>query len=335
MIGSIMRVDSKVHGIQVIVIANSKILATQIAAQYKKLVQFTSIKAVDATEEPVDGAHVIVTTLGKLKALLDGRKKPNMKEMKVIIFDEADFYFSNENDVALVKSKIVPALPKKVQYILFSATFPDEAKEVISDFVKEAKSIALKNDKLSLENLVQYRVDLPKAKKIDFLTQLHGCCKITQCIVFVNTRKFAIKIVDLLREKGFKAHIVFGKGMMEDERKKVIEKFREGSVNFLITTDIISRGFDVSTVKLVVNFDVPQNKNVPDPANYMHRIGRAGRFGTKACAVTLIDRPEDKECMDKIIEYYSIQDKVHQLENPEIVAGILRKFVEEDQQQDD
>lgn len=128
---------------------------------------------------------------------------------------------------------------------------------MISSFVKEARSISLKQESLALDNVVQYRTELPKGKKIDFLQRLHQCCKITQCIVFVNTRSFAIRMKEILQKNGFKSHIVFGKGMMEEERKKVIQKFREGSVNFLITTDLISRGFDVSTVKLVVNFDAP------------------------------------------------------------------------------
>lgn len=137
-----------------------------------------------------------------------------------------------------------------------------------------------------------------------------------------------------MKERGLKANIVFGKGMEDEERQKVIQKFREQSINFLITTDLISRGFDVSTVKLVVNFDVPGYKENFDAPTYLHRIGRGGRFGTKAVAVTLIDRPLDKRMMDEIVQYYSMQDKVQQLENPEIVSRLLKQFVEEEQGDD-
>jgi len=204
----------------------------------------------------------------------------------------------------------VPKLPKNVQYILFSATFDDAAKDVIYEFVKESQSISLKKEALALDNIVQFRADLPEKTKVDFLAKLHECCSITQCIVFVNTRKFAITVQRLMKERGLKANIVFGKGMEDEERQKVIEKFRAQTINFLITTDLIARGFDVSTVKLVVNFDVPSYREIPDFSNYLHRIGRGGRFGTKAAAVTLIDRPVDKRMMDEIVAYYSLQDKV-------------------------
>ena len=104
---------------------------------------------------------------------------------------------------------------------------------------------------------MQLRADLPKREKVNFLSKLYKVCSITQCIVFVNTRSFAVKVLELMKNQGLKANIVFGKGMEEEERQKVIQKFRDGTINFLITTDLISRGFDVSTVKLVVNFDVP------------------------------------------------------------------------------
>lgn len=192
----------------------------------------------------------------------------------------------------------------------------------------------MKPEKLSLGNIVQFRADLPAKKKVDFLAEINRKCRITQCIVFVNTKKFAQTVQRILKEQGLKANLVFGKGMLEEERRMVIQKFRDQEVNFLITTDLLSRGFDVSTVKLAVNFDVPYSfdngSKSPDAETYLHRIGRSGRFGAKACAVTLMDREEDKRAMDDIVNKYSMQDKVVSIESADPIAEMLKKIVDEE-----
>ena len=142
------------------------------------------------------------------------------------------------------------------------------------------------------------------------MVEFHECCSITQCIVFVNTREFAVTVQRLMTERGLKANIFFSKGMEEEEREKVIEQFREQKINFLITTDLMPRALEMPNIKLIVNFDVPSCREIPDFSNYFHRISRYCRFVTKAAVVTLIDSPVDKRMMDEIVAYYSIQDKV-------------------------
>ena len=219
----------------------------------------------------------------------------------------------------------MPKLPTNVQYILFSETLDNTAKDVIYEFVKESKSISLKSiyeilnesqsislktKELSLDKIVQFRADLTEKTKVDFLVEFHECCSITQCIVFVNTREFAVTVQRLMTERGLKANIFFCKGMEEEEREKVIEQFREQKINFLITTDLMPRALEMPNIKLIVNFDVPSYREIPDFSNYFHRISRYCRFVTKAAVVTLIDSPLDKRMMDEIVAYYSIQDKV-------------------------
>lgn len=179
MIGSALRVARDDKSIQVIVIANAQIMATQIANLYKKLTQFTDIKVVDVPSEGHVDGQVLVTTVGKLCQHLGGRKKINLQKMKAIVFDEADCYFSEDGTVEQIKTKIVAKLPEEVQYIFFSATFDDAAKDKICDFVKESQSISLKKEALSLSNIVQFRADLPEKSKVDFLAKLHECCSIT------------------------------------------------------------------------------------------------------------------------------------------------------------
>ena len=118
--------------------------------------------------------------------------------------------------------------------------------------------------------------------------------------------------------------------MTSEERDEYIEKFRRQEINTIITTNLLARGIDVPEITLVVNFDVPtlrmpDGSSGPDAPNYMHRIGRAGRFGVKGVALTLYDRDEDEENLQKIMETYGMQDKLKKLEN----IGELKKLVEE------
>lgn len=195
----------------------------------------------------------------------------------------------------------------------------------------------MKKERLVLDNILQFRVDLDygKKQKVDYLVKLQESSQITQCIIFVNTRAFAITVHKILKQRGLKANVIFGKGMEDDERQKVVQKFREGSITFLITTDLLARGFDVRSVKLVINFDVPthfmKDRSVKgDAETYLHRIGRGGRFGTKAIAVTLIDREDDKTAMDQIVAHFAMADKVHQLTDPATVGKYLEKYYEEE-----
>lgn len=120
----------------------------------------------------------------------------------------------------------------------------------------------------------------------------------TQTVIFVNTKKYAEALHNMMRTAGYKSTIIFG-DMSVQERDEMIEKFRRQEVAVIITTNMLARGIDVPEVEIVINFDVPQmrvgDKKVGDPENYLHRIGRTGRFGTQGLAVTIFDRDEDKE----------------------------------------
>jgi len=123
----------------------------------------------------------------------------------------------------------------------------------------------------------------------------------TQTVIFVNTRNYANALYQMMRKENYKATIIFG-DMSVEERDEMIQKFRTGEVSVIITTNMLARGIDVPEVQIVINFDVPTvtEKEVRrgDSDNYMHRIGRTGRFGTKGIAITIYDRDEDKVYLD-------------------------------------
>ena len=130
-------------------------------------------------------------------------------------------------------------------------------------------------------------------KKIDFLMEVFDTISTTQCIIFVNTKDFCETVQRLLRSRGYKSTIMFGK-MDALERDEMMSKFRNLEVNVFVTTNMLARGVDVPECELVINFDVPVRGHGKDqegdPETYLHRIGRSGRFGRKSIAVTLCDK---------------------------------------------
>ena len=123
----------------------------------------------------------------------------------------------------------------------------------------------------------------------------------TQTVVFVNTKKFAETLHNMMRKEKYKSTIIFG-DMDWNERDEMIAKFKSGEVSVIITTNMLARGIDVPEVQIVLNFDVPtmgpRGQKVGDSENYLHRIGRTGRFGTQGLAITIYDRDEDKVYLD-------------------------------------
>lgn len=119
--------------------------------------------------------------------------------------------------------------------------------------------------------------------------------------------------------------------LTKEERDTCVNKFRDGIINVIISTNILSRGFDMQTIKLVINLDVPIQKGKPDYENYMHRIGRSGRFGNSGVALTLLEREEDEAAFFNIVDHYKLNDKVKPLEGGgKQLSDIIHKAIEED-----
>ena len=118
--------------------------------------------------------------------------------------------------------------------------------------------------------------------------------------------------------------------MSHEERDEMIEKFRTGEVSVVITTNMLARGIDIPEIQIVINFDVPTqrvgsggNERVGDSENYLHRIGRTGRFGTAGIAITIYDRDEDRQYLQQILDEYQMNDKMNVLESPEQLRSLL------------
>lgn len=191
---------------------------------------------------------------------------------------------------------------------MFSATFPEVVTKKIDKLVKEASTISLAKEKLKLDHIKQFVLQCPSKKKADSVAEIYDTLVATQSIIFVNTRNFVVPLRNILAEKDCKASVMFG-DMDNDERDEMMDRFRKGSVRTFITTNLLARGIDVPEIDIVINYDVPVTKkkngqNKGDAETYLHRIGRAGRFGTQAVALTLLDREEDQKYFDEIVDHF-------------------------------
>lgn len=203
-------------------------------------------------------------------------------------------------------------LPKTVQIVLFSATFPDNVVTFADKFAPGANQMTLKHEDLTVEGIKQIYLDCDSDKaKYDVLVKFYGLLTIGSSIIFVKTRETALAIEQRMTAEGHKVVSLTG-GYEGSQRDSIIDAFRMGNAKVLITTNVLARGIDVQSVSMVVNYDVPEKflgrgQFEPDPQTYLHRIGRTGRFGRVGVAVTFVSSKKDWEMLMKIQDYFGVE----------------------------
>ena len=192
-------------------------------------------------------------------------------------------------------------LPRATQVVLFSATLPQDVLDVTSQFMNDPIRILVKRDELTLDGIKQFFVRVDQEKwKFDTLCDLYDTLSVTQSVIFCNTREKVDYVAEKMRAQHFAVVSMHGK---DDQRvrNEVMEQFRKGEARVLIATDVWARGIDVSNVSLVVNYDIPTSRE-----QYIHRIGRSGRYGRKGVAISFV-KPEDVTILKDIEQFYSTQ----------------------------
>mmetsp|Transcript_17253 Transcript_17253/g.19970 ORF Transcript_17253/g.19970 Transcript_17253/m.19970 type:complete len:238 (+) Transcript_17253:493-1206(+) len=215
----------------------------------------TEIKKEDKT--PHIG-QVIITTPGKCDTLYKF-KKLDFTNIKMIVIDEADYFFGNEADLDKTTRLIKQIDEKKegVQKLFFSATYPDNVTEAIKKLVPlDCVSIRLKTKSLTLTGVKQLHYICRDKSKFEVIEDLFNEFDNTQIIIFVNTKKFAEMAHRHLTKRGYKASIITG-NVEPEERDRIMDKFRKRELQFLFATNVLSRGIDISDMKLMVNLDIP------------------------------------------------------------------------------
>jgi ATP-dependent RNA helicase len=229
----------------------------------------------------------------------------------MLVLDEADEMLNKGFKEQIYD--IYRYLPPHTQIVLVSATLTREVLEMTKKFMNEPIRILVKRDELTLEGIKQFFVAVEKEEwKFDTLCDLYDTLTITQAVIFCNTKRK----VDWLTEKMTKANftvVAMHGEMPQEEREAIMKAFRAGEYRVLIVTDLWARGIDVSQVSLVINYDLPTNRE-----NYIHRIGRSGRFGRKGVAINFVKNEEVRILRD-IEQFYSTQID----EMPMSVADLL------------
>jgi len=242
------------------------------------------------------GSHVVVGTPGRVFDMIN-RKVFKTGDIKMFVLDEADEMLSRG-----FKDQIYDVfrhMPTEIQVILLSATMPPDVLEVTQKFMRDPVRILVKKEELTLEGIRQFYIQVEREEwKLDTLCDLYETLTITQAVIFSNTRRKVDWLTEKMGDKDFTVSAMHG-DMHQNERDLIMREFRSGSSRVLITTDLLARGIDVQQVSLVINYDLPANRE-----NYIHRIGRGGRFGRKGVAINFVTQDDVRSLRD-IEQFYN------------------------------
>lgn len=242
--------------------------------------------------------QIIVGTPGRIFDMIN-RRIISTKHIKLLILDEADEMLSDGFRSQV--HQIFTCLNDNIQVVLFSATLPQSVHEITNNFMRDPVNILMKTEMVTLEGISQNYVAVNNdVEKFDVLKDLFAFISSQQCIVYCNSIKRVVDLYQAMTQEDYPVSCIHG-GQTKDERLASYKEFKSGSSRVLISTNVTSRGIDVQQVSTVINFDLPN-----DIHNYIHRIGRSGRWGRKGVGINLITRRDVKK-LKEIEEYYSTQ----------------------------
>ncbi|CAE6413761.1 unnamed protein product [Rhizoctonia solani] len=306
-ISILQKLDLDVRGTQALILAPTRELAQQIQKVVVALGDYMSITSMacvggtnvrDDMKKLEEGCQVVVGTPGRVFDMLN-RGALKSGTIKIFCLDEADEMLSRGFTEQIYD--IFKHLPSDTQVVLLSATMPADVLEVTKKFMRDPIRILVKRDELTLEGIKQFYIAVEKEEwKLDTLCDLYETVTITQAVIFCNTRRKVDWLTEKLTEREFTVSAMHG-DMEQNVREGIMKDFRSGTSRVLITTDLLARGIDVQQVSLVINYDLPANRE-----NYIHRIGRGGRFGRKGVAINFVTT-EDVRMLRDIEQFYNTQ----------------------------
>ncbi|TRM68165.1 P-loop containing nucleoside triphosphate hydrolase protein [Schizophyllum amplum] len=306
-ISILQSIDVTVRETQALVLSPTRELATQIQSVVLALGDYMNVQChacIGGTSVGEDirkleyGQHVVSGTPGRVFDMIR-RRSLRTRNIRMLVLDEADELLNKG-----FKDQIYDVyryLPPATQVVLLSATLPYDVLEMTQKFMTDPIRILVKRDELTLEGIKQFFVAVEKEDwKFDTLCDLYDTLTITQAVIFCNTRRKVDWLTEKMRQSNFTVSSMHG-DMVQKERDAIMAEFRAGTSRVLITTDVWARGIDVQQVSLVINYDLPANRE-----NYIHRIGRSGRFGRKGVAINFVT-VDDVRILRDIEQFYSTQ----------------------------
>ena len=311
LLGVLNKIDVKISDIskcQSIVIVPTRELADQVYNVAVNLAKFTEIKIIkcvggtDMTEnrDNIKKSHLIIGTEGRILHMIK-EKRFNIHGIKLMVLDEVDEMFTD--DVNINIDYIFEKVPSNMQCCMISATMSQNVFNISKKYMHDPIKVLLKNSEVVVDLISQFYLNVENEElKFDTLMDLYSLISTYQAIIFCNTIRKVDYIKENLEKNNFEITCIHGK-MTQEERDEIIKQFRDGKTRILLTTDLLARGIDIPQVNLVINYDIPINKET-----YIHRIGRCGRFDKKGISITMIkmDDPSDLKLFNKMKHHYKI-----------------------------
>lgn len=305
-IGILQNIETQTRKVQALILAPTRELAQQIKkvvdalGDYMGLRSHTCIGGTIVSEDVQifqnDTPHIVVGTPGRVYDMIQ-RRALGTTSIKTFCLDEADEMLSRGFKEQIYD--VFQFMPPSCQVGLFSATMPADVLDMTNKFMREPIRILVKKDELTLEGIKQFFIAIEKEEwKLETLCDLYETITITQAIIYTNTRRKVEWLSEKMAERDHTVSSLHG-DMDQKDRDVIMREFRTGSSRVLVTTDLLARGIDVQQVSLVINYDLPTNRE-----NYIHRIGRSGRFGRKGVAINFVT-DQDVRTLHELQEHYN------------------------------
>eukprot|EP00397_Hematodinium_sp_SG-2012_P002687 GEMP01002695.1.p1 GENE.GEMP01002695.1~~GEMP01002695.1.p1 ORF type:complete len:432 (+),score=108.15 GEMP01002695.1:1169-2464(+) len=296
--------------VKVLILCHARELAYQIKHEFDRFSKyFTDLKMAvvfggtpyqeDVEMMTNNTPHILIGTPGRMLALVRD---------KVVKLDAITHFVLDECDKCLEKmdmrrdiQEIFCHTPKKKQVMMFSATMNSDIRGVCKKFMANPLEISVEEEsKLTLNGLVQHYCKLDEKEKNRKLNDLLDELEFNQVVIFVKSVQRAIVLDRLLQECNFPS-IAIHSGLKQDERITRYKQFKDFQKRIMVATDLFGRGIDIERVNIVMNYDMPS-----DSDTYLHRVGRAGRFGTKGLAITFVSSDEDSTVLNSVQQRFEV-----------------------------
>jgi len=296
--------------VSVLVMCHTRELAFQISKEYERFSKYIPGVKVGvffgglaiAKDEQVlksNCPNIIVGTPGRISALVRS-KKLNLKNLKHFILDECDKMLE-QLDMRKDVQEIFRSTPHEKQVMMFSATLSKEIRPVCKKFMQDPMEVYVDDEaKLTLHGLQQHYVKLKDSEKNRKLFELLDVLEFNQVVIFVKSVQRCMALAQLLIEQNFPA-IAIHRSMPQEERLSRYQQFKDFQKRILVATNLFGRGMDIERVNIVFNYDMPE-----DTDTYLHRVARAGRFGTKGLAITFVSDEQDAKILNEVQDRFEV-----------------------------
>lgn len=287
LIPTLNRIDVDVTAIQALIIVPTRELALQTSQISIELSKHLGVKVMvttggtnlkDDIMRIYEQVHIIIATPGRILDLID-KKVAQMNQCKMLVLDEADKLLSQ--DFSRMLDQLISHLPAERQILMFSATYPITVEQFMKKHLRSPHEINLM-DELTLKGVTQYYAFVQEKQKVHCLNTLFSKLNINQAIIFCNSTQRVELLAKKIAELGYSCYYIHAR-MPQPHRNRVFHDFRSGFCRNLVCSDLFTRGIDIQSVNVVINFDFPKMAET-----YLHRIGRSGRFGHLGIAINLI-----------------------------------------------